>query len=119
MTTIIALAQDLVLTATLAPKLACNNRNTVNMRVTFSTEWQSFTARSAVYTTSVNPTPYEAVLAKGECTIPHEVLADAGLLYIYVKGVNKKLPTQEWAVQIILLRILRRIHTRRRILHNP
>lgn len=88
MTTIVALAQDQVLTATTAPKLACNNRNTVKLRVTFSTEWQSFTARSAVFTTSVNPTPYEAVLANGECTIPHEVLEDAGLLYIYVKGVN-------------------------------
>ena len=88
MTTIVALAQDQVLTATLTPKLACNNRNTVKLRVTFSTEWQSFTARSAVFTTSVNPTPYEVVLANGECTIPHEVLEDAGLLYIYVKGVN-------------------------------
>ena len=119
MTTIVALAQDQVLTATLAPKLACNDRNTVKLLVTFSPDGNSYAARSAVFTTSANPTPYEAVLANGECTIPHEVLADAGLLYIYVRGVNKKLPTREWAVQIILLRILRRIHIRRRILHNP
>ena len=88
MTTIVARAQDQVLTATTAPKLACNNRNTVKLKVSFSTEWNSYTARSAVFATSGDPTPYEAVLANGECTIPHEVLADEGLLYIYVRGVS-------------------------------
>lgn len=88
MTTIVARAQDQVLTATTAPKLACNNRNTVKLRVTFSTDWNSYTARNAVFTTSVDSTPYEAVLTNGECTIPHEALADEGLRYIYVKVVN-------------------------------
>lgn len=88
MTTIVALAQDQVLTAMVSPKLACNNRNTVKLHVTFSSEWNSYTARSAVFATSVDPTPYEEVLTNGECIIPSEVLADEGLLYIFARGVN-------------------------------
>lgn len=88
MTTIVALAQDQVLTAMVSPKLACNNRNTVKLHVTFSPEWNLYTARSAVFATSVDPTPYEEVLTNGECIIPNEVLADEGLLYIFARGVN-------------------------------
>lgn len=88
MTTIVALAQDQVLTATVSPKLACNNRNTVKLHITFSPEWNSYTARSAVFATSADPTPYEEVLINGECIIPSEVLADEGLLYIFARGVN-------------------------------
>lgn len=88
MTTIYATASDQVLMATTAPKLACNNRNSVRLNVSFSYHWDTFTGRSAVFYTSNDPTPYEVPFSGSYCTIPHEVLADEGFLYIFVRGVN-------------------------------
>lgn len=87
MTKIYAVASDQVLTATILPKVACNNRNTVKLHVDFDSAWDGY-AKSAVFYTSVDPTRYEVVLLSNECTIPHEVLAERGTLYIGVKGVT-------------------------------
>ena len=87
MSKIYAVASDQVLSATILPKVACNNQNTVKLHVDFDSAWDGY-AKSAVFYTSVDPTSYEVVLSSGECTIPHEVLADRGTLFIGVKGVK-------------------------------
>ena len=78
-----------MLTATILPKLVCNNQNTVKLHIDFDSVWDGYLARSAVFHTSKDPTPYEVILsATGECTIPHEVLRDECRLFIGVKGSN-------------------------------
>ena len=89
MTTIYAKAQDQVLIATILPKVACNSKKSVKLHVNFDDTWDEYPAKQAVFTTSNDPTPYtETLSATGECTVPHEVLADEGRLFIYVKGIN-------------------------------
>lgn len=88
MTHIYARVQDQILTATIAPRLACNNRNTVKLHVEFDDSWDAISGRSAVFTTSVDPTPYEIILVDGVCTVPHEVLTYEGHLFISIIGVN-------------------------------
>lgn len=88
MTTIYARVQDQVLVATILPKLACNNRKSVKLHVDFDAVWDGY-AKSALFTTSNDPTVYAAMLdSNGECTIPHEVLADQGYLFITIQGIN-------------------------------
>ncbi len=88
MTTIKARAQDQVLSATLLPKLACNNRKSVRLHVDFDSAWDGY-AKSALFNTSNDSTVYAEVLdSKGECILPHEVLADAGFLFISIQGIN-------------------------------
>lgn len=88
MTTIYARAQDQVLTATILPKLACNNRKSVKLHVDFDAVWDGY-AKSALFFTDKDPTVYPELLdSNGECTIPHEVLADVGRLFITVQGIN-------------------------------
>ena len=88
MTTIKARAQDQVLSATLLPKLACNNRKSVRLHVDFDSAWDGY-AKSALFNTSNDTTVYAEVLdSKGECLLPHEVLADTGLLFISIQGIN-------------------------------
>ena len=88
MTTLYARAQDQVLTATLLPKLACNNRKSVKLHVDFDSVWNGY-AKSALFYTDNDPTVYSEVLSSsGECTIPHEVLAEQGRLFITIQGIN-------------------------------
>ncbi len=88
MTTIYAKAQDQVLVATILPKVACNNRKSVKLHVDFDSVWDGY-AKSALFYTSNDPTVYPEVLSSsGECTIPHEVLAEAGFLFITIQGIN-------------------------------
>ena len=89
MTTIYAKTIDQVLVATVLPKLAQNNINTVRLHVDFDSAWTDTNAKSAVFTTSKNPFPYEVIFsAAGDCLIPQEVLTDECKLYITVKGIN-------------------------------
>ena len=61
----------------------------VRLHVDFDSTWDSVNARSAVFTTSKNPKPYEVIFsAAGDCLIPSEVLAEECKLHITVKGVN-------------------------------
>lgn len=88
MTTIYARATDQVLTGTILPKVACSNRNTVQIHVDFDSTWHGY-AKSAVFCTEDDPTVYEVPFSStGNCTIPAEVLAYAGRLNIYAKGVK-------------------------------
>lgn len=87
MTTISLVANDQLLSVALNPKLASGDQNSVTLHVDFSTEWDGY-ARSGVFFTSNDETPYEKVMTNGECTIPAEVLAETGVLFIGVRGVN-------------------------------
>lgn len=88
MTTIYATINDQVLTATRMPRVSCNNQNTVKLHVDFDTAWNGY-ARSAVFYTSKDPTPYEVILSSdGNCIVPAEVLIEEATLYIGVRGVK-------------------------------
>lgn len=89
MTQIHARTQDQVLVATILPKLACNGKKVVKLHVEFDATWDDFPARQAIFTTSNDPTPYPAPLSStGDCTVPAEVLADDGYLFITIEGLN-------------------------------
>lgn len=101
MTIIYAATNDQVLVATILPKLAQNNVNMVRLHVDFDNKWDSVTARSAVFTTSKNPKPYEVIFsAAGDCLIPSEVLAEECKLYITVKGVNSSSKTVKTSTRL-------------------
>lgn len=88
MTIIHAKTQDQVLVATILPKVACNNKNTVKLHVEFDAAWDGL-AKTAVFYTSSDPTFYPVVISStGDCTIPHEVLSEAGYLFITIQGAN-------------------------------
>lgn len=89
MTIIYAATEDQHLIATILPKLAPDNVNTVRLRVTFDKSWDSYPVKSAVFTTSKSVRPYPVTMtAGGDCLIPAEVLAEECKLYIVVKGEN-------------------------------
>ena len=86
MTTINLFASDQLLTVVFKPKLASGDMNSVLLHVDFDSIWDRFT-KSAVFFTSNDDTVYEMILTDGECTVPHEVLAESGTLFIGVRGV--------------------------------
>lgn len=87
MTTISLVANDQLLSVALNPKIASGDVKSVTLHVDFSAEWDGF-AKSAVFFTLNDETVFEKVLVSNECTIPAEVLAESGILYIGVRGVN-------------------------------
>lgn len=88
MTTIRARATDQVLAATITPRIASGNQNTVRFEVEFDASWDTY-AKSAVFFTSEDSTPYEKPLAVGgTCVIPPEVLRTECRLFIFIRGVN-------------------------------
>lgn len=106
MTTIYAATNDNVLVATILPKIAQNNINTVKLHVDFDSAWDGVAARSAVFTTSKSAKPYEAILSSdGNCIIPYEVLVEECKLYIHLKGVisssNATKTTQRLTVRVL------------------
>ena len=89
MTTIYAATADQYLIATILPKIAQNNVNTVRLSVRFDNAWASVTAKRAVFTTSLSPKPYEVILSpSNDCFVPYEVLTETCKLYITIKGTN-------------------------------
>lgn len=99
MTTIYAVTSDQVLVATILPKVACNNQNTVRLYVSFDDAWNGY-AKSAVFHTDKDPTPYEVIISgDGSALIPPEVLAEKAKLCITVKGTKNgtvKTSTELW-----------------------
>lgn len=88
MTTIYAVTADQILTATIMPKIASGNQNTVRLQVKFDSAWDGY-AKSAVFYTSEDPTRYETVLSSDNiCYVPPETLTEKGYLIITVKGVS-------------------------------
>lgn len=89
MTIIYAATEDQHLIASIIPKLAQNNLNTVRLHVAFDSSWDPYPAKSAVFTCSKSARPYQVTLsAQGDCLIPQEVLAEEGKVYIVVRGEN-------------------------------
>lgn len=87
-TMIYARVQDQVLIATKAPKVACNNKKSVALSVEFDSNWSGLT-KTVIFYTSNDPTPYAVKMnPNNTCIVPHEVLADAGYLYISIEGSN-------------------------------
>lgn len=87
MTKIYLVASDQTLTAAQQPKIAAGNKKSVTLHVDFSSNWDGY-GKSAVFYTEKNKTPYECVLSDGECLVPVEVLANPGMVFIGVRGVN-------------------------------
>ncbi len=88
MTTIYAITNDQVLSASVLPKVACNNQNTVRLHVAFDSAWDAY-AKSAVFYTDKNAARYEAIFSSdGNCIVPAEVLVEKCKLFISVKGVK-------------------------------
>lgn len=69
------------------PKLASGNQKAVKIAVDFDSAWDGY-ARSGVFYTEKNSAVFESVMVADECTIPQEVLTDAGFLFIGVRGVK-------------------------------
>ena len=89
MTTIYAATADQYLIATILPKIAQNNVNTVRLSVRFDNAWASVTAKRAVFTTSLSPKPYEVILSpSNDCFVPYEVLTETCKLFITIKGTD-------------------------------
>lgn len=87
MTTIGLMTTDQALTATEQPKIASGDQNSVMLKVEFDSKWSAYT-KSAVFFTDETKDIYEIAMASGECIIPHEVLAEAGSIYIGIRGVD-------------------------------
>lgn len=87
MTNICLVANDQLLAVSLQPTVAAGDVNSLKLHVDFSEDWDAY-AKSAVFFTSNDETPYEKILTNGECLVPPEVLVEAGILYIGVRGVN-------------------------------
>lgn len=88
MTTIHVKTIDQVLCATIFPKIAPNNYNSVRLEVDFDEAWDGY-GKSALFYTSKNSTMYERILsADNICLIPPEVLLDSGHLFISIKGAK-------------------------------
>lgn len=87
MTTITLLANDQHLSVTAQPKIASGDQNSVLVHVDLTAEWDGY-GISTVFFTGENEPVYEVLLVDGNCIVPHEVLANAGLLYIGIRGVK-------------------------------
>lgn len=87
MTTIYLVTADQLLQIGEKPKLASGDQNSVLLNVEFDAEWDGYGKR-AVFFTEEDKTVYEIALTDNECIIPHEVLDEAGTLYIGVRGVS-------------------------------
>lgn len=88
MTTIKLFADDQDLKVITLQKLASGNKESVALHVKLSPEWDGYTHSAVFFTASAPDDIYEMLLTDGSCTIPHEVLTDAGELIIGIRGVT-------------------------------
>lgn len=87
MTTITLVTNDQALSVVMKPLVASGDYNLVKVQVEFDSAWERYPVRSAVFRTS-NGSEAEVLLTDDECTIPHEVLAEPGTLFIAMRGVT-------------------------------
>lgn len=86
MTSIGIVATDQVLTITDKPTIAAGDVQSVVLQVVFDSKWDGY-GKTAVFSTDKIKDPYEVALdTKNSCIIPHEVLANEGILYIGMRG---------------------------------
>lgn len=87
MTTIKLRADDQCLSIVQSPVLASGGKNSTALHVDFDAAWDGY-GKTAVFFTEDDKTAFAVVLVNGDCTIPHEVLDTASLLYIGIRGEN-------------------------------
>lgn len=69
--------------------VASGDINSVQLCVEFdSAEWKEYPARSATFYTSKDATVHEMLLLNDKCIVPFEVLTEACVLFIGVRGVS-------------------------------
>lgn len=86
MTTIEIYANDQDLQVVDRPKLAAGNKNSVQIHVEFNSEWDDY-AKTGVFFID-KKSVYEKLIQDNACKIPSEVLQDANMLHIGIRGVN-------------------------------
>lgn len=87
MTTIELYTRDQELIATEKPVVSSGDRNSVQLKVNFDSMWNGY-AKTAVFYKEANPVAWEMLLTDGKCTIPSEVTAKSGHIFIGVRGVS-------------------------------
>lgn len=88
MTTIRLLTSGQHLGAVQKVKLASGDVDSVFLEVSFDSSWDEFAARTAVFYTSHDDTVFEMLLTDNKCTVPHEVLAKEGIMFIGIRAVT-------------------------------
>lgn len=86
MTTIEIYANDQDLQVVDRPKLAAGNKKSVQIHVEFNNEWDEY-AKTGIFFID-KKSVYEQLIQDNSCEIPPEVLQDANMLHIGIRGVN-------------------------------
>lgn len=85
-TIITARVEDQALLLLSVPKIASGGANEVRVEVSFSTDWIGY-GKTAIFYRNKNKV-YNVVMTDDACTIPHEVLAEAGRVYFGILGAS-------------------------------
>lgn len=88
MTQIELITNDQKLTISGRPVIASGDKNTVQIKVCFDPAWEGFAKSATFFTEADRDTKYEIVLNDNMCVVPHEVLADPGIIHIGVRGIK-------------------------------
>lgn len=86
MTVIKLITNDQLLSVVENPTLAAGDVKSVMLHVDFDSHWDDYGTEAVFFNEKNKKLVYSAVLSLGECEIPHEVLANAGMLYIGIRG---------------------------------
>lgn len=78
--------QDQRLTAVLTPTIASGGRNEDEIEFSFCPLWDGYEKTAIFYRDKENP--YHVVVTDDRCIIPHEVLAEEGIMYFGVIGAK-------------------------------
>lgn len=87
MTVITLYTADLALYTADHPKVASGNKDSVQAFVNFDSKWDGY-AKSGIFHTAKSSKEYESVMTSNRCIVPKEVLAEAGHVFISVRGVS-------------------------------
>lgn len=88
MTMIRVMLNDQSLIAAEKVKIASGDIESVFLSAEFDENWADFTVRTASFHTSHDSTPIEMLLTDNQCTVPAEVLAKPGTLYVGIVGAT-------------------------------
>lgn len=89
MTVITLYTADLALYTADHPKVASGNKDSVQALVNFDSKWDGY-AKSGIFHTAKSSKEYESVMTSNRCIVPKEVLAEAGHIFISVRGVSSE-----------------------------
>jgi hypothetical protein len=88
MTMIRVMLNDQSLIAAEKVKIASGDIESVFLSAEFDENWTDFTVRTASFYTSHDSNPIEMLLTGNQCTVPAEVLAKPGTLYVGIVGAT-------------------------------